>query len=152
MEARIIPAMLICLLALAAGCKPADDSANVSKTDDPQAAHTKSDAPQSASDYAYSQKTEFVNKMNTEISSLKAQTSELETKVESTTGTTKEELRARIELLRQKVDQLTNQLNKVKDSNAGTWNEVRSALQKGADVAKESFKQARQWLSDKIKP
>jgi predicted RNase H-like nuclease (RuvC/YqgF family) len=155
MKTQYLWTFAIALLSISSGCKQSNDTLNVNSANDPQAERVKADLKETAQatqDYAYTQKEQFIAKMNTEITRLKAQSSELESKLESCTGSTKEELRSRLETLRHKVTGLNDQLSKAKNSNEGTWNDVKSTLQKGTDEAKESFNQARQWLSDKLKP
>lgn len=142
-----------------AGCKPSNEPSGASDVNDPSVAEqTKAGSAvsprpsQDSQDYAYTQKAEFIDKMKTEIANLKTQTRDLEAKVESCTGSTKAELQSKLDDLRRKVNDLNNQLESVKAANAGTWTQVKAALQKGTAEAKESFNQARQWLSDKLKP
>ncbi len=143
------------LISFIFGCKPPSDSSDAGKVNDPAADQANAGSAattQASQDYAYTQKAEFIDKMKAQIANLKTETSDLEAKVESCTGSTKTELQSKLDVLRQKVTDLNRQLDSVKDANASTWNQVRSALQKGTAEAKESFNQARQWLSDKIKP
>jgi phage host-nuclease inhibitor protein Gam len=139
---------------LIAGCKPTDE--NQPQVGDSAAAQydrvkkETREAAQSAKDYAYAQKAEFVEKMKADLADLNKEMDRLAAKVENSSAATKDEAKAKLEALREKTEHLNKKLDSVKDATESTWDEVRAGFKKGYDEVKDSFNQARQWLSDKI--
>src|SRR5690242_10596680 len=142
MKSHSLILLTVSLSIFVVGCKPSTDSSGAGNLNDSQPTEQSrsgsalsTQPSQDSQDYAYTQKAEFIDKMKAEIATLKTQTRDLEVKVESCTGSTKAQLQSKLDVLRQKVNDLNNQLEGVKAANAGTWNQVKSALQKGTAEA-----------------
>lgn len=110
------------------------------------------EAAQAVNDYAYSRKSEFVAAMRDEIKELDREIEKYSAKIESSSESTREEAKAKIQKLREKTADLGKKLDQMNDANESTWEEVKKGFRNGYDDTKEAFKDARQWLSDKIAP
>ncbi len=149
--------LLACVAGLlAGGCKPTDNpTPTVGNDTSAQLERVKEKTKEAAlavNDYAYAQRVEFADKMRAELADINAQLDRISVQVNSSTSSAKDEAKAKIQALRDKTSDLNKQLDGVKDSSESTWNDVKSGIRKGFDNVKDSFKQARQWLSDKIAP
>jgi cytochrome c556 len=110
------------------------------------------DAAQDMKDYTYAQKTEFVEKMQTQLAALNKDLDQLSAKVEKSSDTAKAEAKPKLQALRDQADKLNQQLDKAKSATESTWDDVKTGSKKAYNELKDSFQQARQWVSDKIAP
>jgi uncharacterized protein YPO0396 len=110
------------------------------------------EALQATKEYAYAQKEEFAEKMRSELADLNRQLEQLSARVESSTDAAKEEGKAKLQALRERSDKLSKQLDESKSATESTWDEVKAGFNKAYQEMKESFRETREWLSDKIKP
>jgi len=148
------------VVAFTVGCKPANDGAvnpaepaaesAAAKLD--QARQETKEAVQATKDYAYAQKTEFVETMRAQLADLNKEMEELAAKVETSTGVAKEEAAAKLQALREKTAGLNQKLEEVGNATESTWAEVKTGFKKAYDETKKSINEARQWLSEKISP
>jgi Skp family chaperone for outer membrane proteins len=144
---------LFAITAFAVGCKPKDESAatDASRELDQAKKETK-EAVQATKEYAYAQKAEFVAKMREELAELNKKMDELSTKIDNSTGTAKEEAKAKLKVLREKSAGLKEKLDDVGKASESTWEEVKTGFKKAYQEVKESVNDSRQWLGDKISP
>jgi hypothetical protein len=110
------------------------------------------EAAQAMEDYAYTQKTEFVAKMNKGLVATQEELDRLAGKVESSTGAAKADAKAKLQAVRDKWSQTKQQLNQVENATESTWNDVKKSFKDSYAVLKASIDDTRQWLSDKIAP
>jgi DNA anti-recombination protein RmuC len=140
--------MTFALAAFAAGCdKPSTTSQQMDKV----AAETK-EAAHDLKDYSYAQKAEFVAKRQNQLDEINRELDQLAVKIEKSSDAAKAEARPKYQALREKADRLGKQLDEVRKSSESTWDSVKAGSAKAYDELKDSFSQARQWLSDKIAP
>ena len=90
--------------------------------------------------------------MKNELAQMNQEMDRLAAKVENSSTATKDEAKARLQALREKSSDLNKKLDRVKESSESTWEDVKAGAKKGYDDVKDSFNQARQWLSDKLAP
>jgi small-conductance mechanosensitive channel len=110
------------------------------------------EAVQATKEYAYAQKDEFVEKTRGELADLNRQLEQLSGRVETSTDAAKEEGKAKLVAMRERSDKLSKQLDELKSATESTWDEVKTGFNKAYQEMKESFRETREWLSDKIKP
>ena len=110
------------------------------------------EAGQDLKDYSYAQKTEFVAKRESQLNEINRDLDQLSAKIEKSSATAQAEAKPKLQALREKTAQLSKQLDEVKNASESTWDNVKAGSAKAYDELKESFQQARQWLSDKIAP
>ena len=151
--------LLITLLAVSAfalGCKPSEQSATdtreaTAKQLDKVQTETKA-ASQDMKDYTYAQKTEFVEQMQGQLAALNRDLDQLSAKIEKSSDTVKADAKPKLQALRDQADKLNQQLDKAKNATESTWGDVKDGTKKAYDELKDSFQQARQWVSDKVAP
>ena len=143
------PALLVLVVAaFAVGC---DKETTTSQQLDKVQAETK-EAAQDLKDYPYAQKTEFVAKMQSQLTEINRELDQLSAKIEKSSDAARAEAKPKLQALREKADQLGKQLEEVKNSTESTWDSVKAGSAKAYSELKDSFQQARQWVSDKIAP
>jgi chromosome segregation ATPase len=148
MKNKILTLTFLSLAAFAAGC-------NQEKTTSEQIARVQSEtksAAQDMKDYTYAQKSEFVKQMESQLTVLNEDLDKLSAKIESSSDSIKAEAKPRLQVLRDQVGTLNQQLEKAKNATESTWDSVKDATKKAYESVKEGFQQSRQWVSDKIKP
>jgi cytochrome c556 len=109
-------------------------------------------AAQDMKDYTYAQKSAFVEKMQAQLADLNRDLDQLSAKVEKSSDTAKAEAKPKLQALRAQTDKLNQQLDKARNATESTWDDVKAGSRKAYDEAKDSFQQARQWVSDKLAP
>lgn len=148
--------------AFVVGCKPANEGTpndrpisegitNASRQIEKVQEKT-ADAAKEINEYAYAQRAEFAERMRAQLNDINKQLDTLGTRVENSAEPTKTEGKAKLTALREKVNELNRRLDDVKDANESKWEEVKAGFRKSYDDVKDSFTQARQWLSDKVAP
>ena len=161
MRDTIKPAKLIIALlsitVIAVGCKPAEEQSGVKN----QAATTEQidklktetkEATQETKDYAYAQKAEFVATTQSQLNDINRDLDQLSAKVERSSDAVKAEAKPKVQALREKADKLNKQLEDAKAATESTWDNVKAGSKKSWNDFKDSFKDARQWMSEKIAP
>ena len=135
------------------GCKPGTEEARPTAAD--QAERMKQatkETAQEVKDYAFTQKSEFVAKMQTQLDDINRDLDQLSAKIDRAKDSAKTEAQPKLEALRQQAAKLRKRLDEAKESNESTWNDIKAGLQNGYTELKDGFQQARQWASDKIAP
>jgi len=112
----------------------------------------KVDAAQDMKDYTFAQKAEFTEKMQSQLTALNRDLDQLGARIEKSSDTAKAEAKPKLEALRDKSGQLNKQLEEVKNATESSWDSVKAGSKKAYNELKESFQQARQWVSEKIAP
>jgi hypothetical protein len=139
--------------ALAVACnKPAEQPSKTATEQIEQAKSDTKDAAQDMKDYAYSEKTEFVAKMEVRLAGINRELDELSAKIEKASDTAKAEAKPKLQALREQADLLGKQLDTVKASTESSWGDVKAGFKKGYGEFKDGVAKARQWASDKIAP
>jgi chromosome segregation ATPase len=110
------------------------------------------EAAQDMKDYAFAQKAQFVEKMQSQLADLNRDLDQLAAKIEKSSDAIQAEARPKLQALRDQTAQLNTQLDGVRNATESTWDSVKSGFQKGYESSKDGFNQARQWVSDKIAP
>ena len=117
-----------------------------------ESAKDSKDALQDAKDYAFEQKAEFVAKMKSELVDVNKEIDKLLEKVEKSTGEVKTEAKAKLQALRDQATKLNKQLDEANNTAVTNWDDFKSGFRKSYADMKNSFKQSRQWMSEKIAP
>ena len=157
MKSNPLLLMLLSIATLAVGCKPSTETSTVESRDATAAQIDKlkketKEAVQDINDYAYTQKSEFVDKMQSQLADINRDLDELSAKVEKASDGAKAEAKPKVQALREQTARLNKQLDGAKSATESTWNDVKAGFRKGYGELKDSFQQARQWVSDKIAP
>jgi len=147
---------LFAVSAFAVGCEQSEKSTTenreaTAKQFDKVKTETK-EAAQDMKDYTYAQKTEFVDKMQAEMAEINRDLDQLAGKIEKASDAAKAEAKPKLQALRDQADKLNQQLGKAKSATESTWDDVKAGAKKTYGDLKDSFQQARQWVSDKIAP
>ena len=133
---------------LAAGCKPKD-----SVTQELATAQEKSaQAAQDMKDYTFAQKAEFVSFMQDRLAAFNRDLDELGAKIAGSSEAVKAEAQPKLNAMRAQSTLLSKQLDVAKNATASSWELVKTDFRKSYDASRSGFKQAREWLSEKIKP
>ena len=142
--------MSLAVAAFAVGCKPSDEKSTADQIDKLKS-ETK-EAAQDMKDYTFAQKTEFTEKMQSQLAAINKDLDQLASKIEKSSDAAKAEAKPKLQALREKADQLGKQLDEVKNATESTWDSVKATSKKAFNDLKDGFNQARQWVSDKIAP
>jgi chromosome segregation ATPase len=102
--------------------------------------------------YTFAQKTEFTEKMQSQLSVLNKELDQLEARIEKSSASVKAEAKPKVQMLRDQASQLDKQLDQVKGATETTWDTVKATTSKSFASLKHGFQQSRQWVSDKIAP
>lgn len=148
MKSNTLPFTFLAVVALAMGCEKEPTASQ-------QLDKVQADANQAAKDmkdYSFTQKAEFVAKMQTQLAALNADLDQLAAKVEKSSETIKAEAKPKLQALRDQTARLNKQLDEVNNATESTWGTVKDSFRKAYEASKDGFQQARQWLSDKIAP
>ena len=148
--------LIIFLVAVtfAVGCKPAEEKSTADATAvqfDKVQKETK-EAGQDLKDYSYAQKSEFVEKMQTQLTEINRDLDQLSAKIEKSSDASKAEAKPKLQALRDQMPKLHKQLDEARNATEVTWKDVKAICKKGCNELKDGFQQARQWVSDKIAP
>ena len=103
-------------------------------------------------DFTFAEKDEFVAKMRSELAELNRNLDELAAKVEKSSTAVKSDAQARIARLREHTARLNKQLDEATNATVSDWDKFKADVRKTGDASRQEFKEARQWLSDKIAP
>jgi hypothetical protein len=138
--------------ALAVGSTPMPTAAaSVPRNGDSTAAETKASA-RAVRDYAYAQKAALVRATKKDLARIRRELDRLSVKVDHSSGTAKADAKAKLEVVRTKWAQAKERLDQAASSTESTWEETKERLGNSYDELKDSLRQTRQWLSDKIAP
>jgi len=148
MKNKTLVITILSITALAVGC---NKEQTTSQQLDNAQAETKQ-AAQDMKDYTFTQKTEFVEKMQGQLDALNKDLDQLSAKIESSSDAVKAEAKPKLQALRDQTAQLNKQLDEAKDATESTWESVTNRFSKAYEARKDGFNQARQWVSDKIAP
>ena len=156
MKSTPILLALLSAATLTLGCKPAAESSKVESRDtaaqlDNAKKETK-EAAQDMKDYAYGQKSEFVDKMQTQLAAIKRDLDQISAQLEKSSDSAKAEAKPKLQVLRDQVAKLNKQVESAKNATESTWDDVKAGFKKGFGELNEGFQQARQWVSDKVAP
>ena len=142
--------------AFAVGCKPAEEKILAEDRDTPvqfpKVREETTVATPDMKDYAYAQKSEFVEKMERQLAEINRDLDQLSAKIEKSSDAAKAEAKPKLQALRDQMPRLQKQLDGAKSATESTWNDVKAGCKKGYGELKEGFQQTRQWVSDKIAP
>ena len=103
-------------------------------------------------EYTFAQKTEFVETMRAQLADLNRELDELAAKVAKSSDAVKTDAQPRIDALRAQAARLNKQLDEASNATESGWDAFKVDVRKTYDASKQDFKQARQWLSEKIAP
>jgi len=148
MKNKALVLMLVAATVIAAGCGRKNTTS--AQLDSVQARAT--DVAQDVQDYSFAEKNEFVAKMRVELADLNRDLDELAAKVRSSSAAVKADAQPRIDALRGQTAHLNQQLDEATNATAPRWDQFKAEVRKAHEASKQDFKQARQWLSDKIAP
>jgi paraquat-inducible protein B len=143
--------LLVSLLSAAAFVVGCDQD----KTASQQMDQVKTETKQAASDmkdYTFAEKDEFVKYMQGQLATLNADLDTLSAKIDSSSDAIKAEAKPKLQALRDQAAKLNQQLTDDSNATASTWDSVKAGTQKAYDAMAAGCDDARQWVSDKIKP
>ncbi|HKW31222.1 MAG TPA: methyl-accepting chemotaxis protein [Verrucomicrobiae bacterium] len=139
---------LLSIAAVAVGC-------NKEQTTSQQMDKVQTETTQAAQDmksYTFAQKAEFVKTMQGQLDTLNKDLDQLSAKIDSSSDAVKAEAKPKLQVLRDQVTQLNQQLAEAQNATESTWDSAKAGFQKAYDATKDGFNQTRQWVSDKIAP
>jgi len=144
-------ALILTSLAAAAFVVGCDKQSTTSQEIDKVEAKTEK-AAQDMKDYTYAQKAEYTATMETNLAEINRDLDALQMKIDKASDDVKAEAQPKLQALRQKAAELNKHLDGVKNSTEATWESVKAGAKQAYGELKDGFNQARQWVSDKIKP
>ena len=110
------------------------------------------EATKDLSDYTFAQKTEYTEKMRTQLAAINLELDQLAAKIEKSSDAAKAEAKPKLQALREKADQLKTQLDEAGNATESTWETVKATSKKGYAELSDGFMQARHGVSEKIAP
>jgi hypothetical protein len=119
------------------------------KTGTTQAWSSVRNSMQTGTDYTYSQKDEFVVKMQDQLDALDKSIKKLSGKVANASDATKADAQAKLQYLRGQRAALDKKLGEVNNATEASWNDAKKSFENSYDDMKKSLKQTWQWMSDK---
>jgi len=142
------------------GCKresatatvPADGTSENAAAKLEKAKQQTREAVDATTEYAFAQRVEYAAKLRQELAAFNQELDELSTRIELSSASAKEEAKARLQELRNQIGRLNSNLQGVDGATESTWDEVKVRAKRGYDEMKESLKQSRQWLREKVSP
>ena len=150
MKSKTILLTCLAIAALTGSCdKPNATSQQLDKVEAKAAAAAKEVQEQ---DYTYAQKSEFTEKLRTQLTEINRDLDELAAKIEKSSDAVKAEAKPKLESLRQQTAGLNKHLDEAKNATETTWDSVKATSKLAFNDLKEGFQKARQWVSDKIAP
>jgi predicted nucleic acid-binding Zn-ribbon protein len=154
--------MRTCLLTLiavgllaAGGCSKSNQASldvNAGTSASNESGSSKSKGPSVDVDYSYSQKNDYVAKLKSQMADINKQIDNLSDKVANASADARAQASPRLEALKAKARNLDVQIDKVQNASESTWDEVKMNSKKAFSDMKDGFRDARQWLSEKIAP
>jgi len=153
LNSKISMGICLAVLGVSIGCNRSPET--TAPTTEPQTSADRTDTnipSRAVSDYAYAQRDAFAASMRADLARINAEIETLSAKLKNSSGPTRDEGQAKLDALREKAARLNDQLDRVKDASESTWEDVKAGAKKTFDELKDSFRQARQWLSEKIAP
>ncbi|MDB6015680.1 MAG: hypothetical protein JWR19_169 [Pedosphaera sp.] len=148
MKNKILAVTFLSVAAFAVGCSK---EPTASQQLDKVQTETK-EAAQDMKEYTYAQKAEFVKAMQAQLTALDQDMDKLSAKIDASSDAVKAEAKPKLQALREQEAQLNKQLDSAKDATESTWDSVKAGTKKAYASLADGFKQARQWVSDKIAP
>ena len=148
MKCKTLVLACLALAAFAVGC----DKAGTTSQQLDQVETKTAEAAQDMKDYTFAQKTEFSEKMQSELADINKDLDQLSTKIEKSSDAVKADASPKLQALRQKAAELAKHLDGVKNSTETTWDSVKAGTKKAYGELKDGFNQSRQWVSEKIAP
>jgi len=143
--------LLVSLLSAAAFVVGCDQDKTASQQMDQVKTETKQ-AASNMKDYTFAEKDEFVKYMQGQLATLNADLDTLSAKIDSSSDAIKAEAKPKLQALRDQAAKLNQQLTDDSNATASTWDSVKAGTQKAYDAMAAGCDDARQWVSDKIKP
>ncbi len=107
------------------------------------------DSLQSTKDYSYDQKDAFVASASADLAALDQKIKNFSDKADAASDSAKADAQAKLQDLRDKRAVLDKKLDDLKNSAEANWNDAKTGFENSYEDAKNSLKQAWQWLSDK---
>ena len=148
MKNKILLVTFLAAAAFAVGC-------DKEKTTSQQIDQVKTETKQAAADmkdYTFAEKDEFVKYMQGQLTTLNQDLDTLSAKIDSSSDAIKAEAKPKLQALRDQATKLNQQLADDSNATESTWDSVKAGTKKAYDATAASFADARQWVSDKIKP
>ena len=141
------------ITAFAVGCERSAEQDRKATTEQINQVQAKTAvAAQDMKDYTYTQKDEFVAKMQSQMAEINRDLDQLMERADKSKDEVKAETKPKIQALRDQAAKLNQKLDEAKNATESSWNDVKTAVKKGFGELKEGFQNARQWVSDKIAP
>ncbi len=138
----------LAVAALVAGC---NQEKNASGQIEKVEAKTQA-AAEDMKDYAYAQKPDFLAKMEGDLAAIETDLDALSTQIEKSSDKVKTEAEPKLQMLRNQTARLKDQLEAVRNADESAWGDVKAGFRKGFGELKDGFRDARQWMSEKIAP
>ncbi len=159
MKQTLLFSILVIAAGLTVGCqskvaKPDSEKTPIEKASvklDKVKAETK-EAAHAIKEYAYAEKAEFVDKMNSGLMEMQSEMDRLSAKVDQENSELKADAQAQLEAVREKWAQAKKQLDQAESATESDWNDVKDGINESYNDLSDSYNATRQWLSDKIEP
>jgi chromosome segregation ATPase len=158
MKRTCIAISVLSIAALVSGCDRADHSSDVERQQDDAAGRYQEardeigEAGRAVGSYTEAQKTAFVAQMEQQVAALKRETNDLRASIANSTDDVKANAAQRLDDLQRRANQLEGQLNEVRNATAANWEAVKAGFETAYNETRQSFDEARQWLSQQIAP
>jgi hypothetical protein len=100
-------------------------------------------------DVSYSNRQDFISRMKDESKDIKAEIERLQVKATNAADNSAAAAKTKLQELKEKSSNLDVQIDKAQNATESTWNDVKASSRKAMDEAKNSFQDAKDWLSEK---
>jgi ElaB/YqjD/DUF883 family membrane-anchored ribosome-binding protein len=109
-------------------------------------------AAQAMQDYTFAQKAEFVQSMQGQLTTLDKDLDTLAATIDKASAAIQAEAKPKLQALRAQATKLKQQLADAQNATESTWDSVKAGTKSAYEAVAKGFNDARQWVSDKIKP
>lgn len=148
----ILMTTLLSATLLAVACTSKDENQSTAGVKLENAKAETKAAVRSMRDYAYAERSEFVDKMKKDMVGTQEELDRLGAKVDSANDAAKADAKVKLAAVREKWSQAKKQLERAESATASDWDDVKNGFKQSYIDLKITFNQTRQWLSDRIAP
>lgn len=137
---------LVAGTALSMGCQTKTDQTRA----DDNRLEKRTDAKEAREDYIYSQKSEFNENMKKELNKIDDEVERLDDQADNATGIAKDEAKAQIEVMREKIRMVKIKLSEVESATESTWAQTRDDFRKAFNQLQSDLTQTRQFVNSRL--
>jgi hypothetical protein len=146
----LIPGLaLLSLLIASCGSAGGDSTAKAPEQATPASPPSPADATQSAKEYTFAQKDQFIAMLKDQMSALKQDIATLSDKIDKSSDAAKSDAQPKLQALRDQEAKLEQASDRAVGATESTWNDVKSEASAQIDELKKGVDDVRRWITEK---